>query len=39
VADGPPAEALTRERVREVFRVDPTLLAAPWPSDELASAT
>ena len=31
VADGPPAEALDSERIREVFRVDPALLpAGPW---------
>ncbi len=31
VADGPPAEALDGERIREVFRVDPAMLpAGPW---------
>jgi iron complex transport system ATP-binding protein len=31
VADGPPADALDGERIREVFRVDPALLpAGPW---------
>ena len=30
VADGPPETALSREVVREVFRVDPHVLATPW---------
>jgi iron complex transport system ATP-binding protein len=38
VADGPPAEALDGERIREVFRVDPAMLpAGPW-SESATSA-
>jgi len=29
-ADGPPADALSRERIEDVFRVDPWLLSPPW---------
>jgi iron complex transport system ATP-binding protein len=29
-SDGPPAEALSRERIQDVFRVDPWLLRPPW---------
>ena len=29
-ADGPPADSLAPHRIREVFRVDPALLAGPW---------
>jgi len=32
-ADGPPAEALSRERILDVFRVEPWLLSPPWASD------
>jgi len=32
-ADGPPAEALSSERIRDVFRVEPWLLSPPWASD------
>ena len=32
-ADGPPAEALSGERIRDVFRVEPWLLSPPWASD------
>jgi iron complex transport system ATP-binding protein len=28
--DGPPAEALARHRIRDVFGVDPAILAGPW---------
>ena len=30
VGDGPPSEALAPDRIRDVFRVDPGLLAGPW---------
>jgi ABC-type cobalamin/Fe3+-siderophores transport system ATPase subunit len=29
-SDGPPAEALSRDRIQDVFRVDPRLLSPPW---------
>jgi len=29
-ADGPPADALSRDRIQDVFRVDPWLLSPPW---------
>jgi cobalamin transport system ATP-binding protein len=32
-ADGPPAEALSRDRVQEIFRVDPWLFGAPWAAE------
>jgi iron complex transport system ATP-binding protein len=32
-ADGPPAEALSGERIRDVFRVEPWLLTPPWAVD------
>jgi iron complex transport system ATP-binding protein len=32
-ADGLPAEALSGERIRDVFRVEPWLLSPPWASD------
>jgi iron complex transport system ATP-binding protein len=32
-ADGPPAEALSSDRIRDVFRVEPWLLSPPWASD------
>jgi iron complex transport system ATP-binding protein len=32
-ADGPPAEALSGERIRDVFRVEPWLLSPPWALD------
>jgi iron complex transport system ATP-binding protein len=35
-ADGPPASALSREVVREVFGVDPEVLATPWNTTEVA---
>jgi iron complex transport system ATP-binding protein len=34
VADGGPRVALARARIREVFRVDPSLLAGPWADGE-----
>jgi iron complex transport system ATP-binding protein len=32
-ADGSPAEALSRERIRDVFRIEPWLLSAPWATE------
>jgi cobalamin transport system ATP-binding protein len=32
-ADGPPAEALSRQQIRDVFRVEPWLLSPPWAAD------
>lgn len=34
-ADGAPATALTRDVVRETFRIDPDLLANPWAASEM----
>ena len=30
VGDGPPSDSLAPDRIRDVFRVDPSLLAGPW---------
>jgi iron complex transport system ATP-binding protein len=32
-ADGPPAEALSGQQIRDVFRVEPWLLSPPWTAD------
>jgi iron complex transport system ATP-binding protein len=32
--DGPPSVALARDRIRDVFRVDPELLTGPWAAQE-----
>jgi iron complex transport system ATP-binding protein len=32
-ADGSPAEALSRDRIRDVFRIEPWLLSAPWATE------
>jgi cobalamin transport system ATP-binding protein len=37
VGDGPPSEALAPDRIREVFRVDPSLLAGPWAGQPVES--
>jgi iron complex transport system ATP-binding protein len=38
VADGPPAEALDHDRIRDVFGVDPTLLPdGPWSHEAVAA--
>jgi iron complex transport system ATP-binding protein len=34
--DGPPSEALAPHRIRDVFRVDPALLAGPWAGQQAA---
>jgi ABC-type cobalamin/Fe3+-siderophores transport system ATPase subunit len=40
VADGPPAEALPGERIRDVFGVDPALLpTGPWSADVLTASS
>jgi len=36
-ADGPPAEALSGERIRDVFRVEPWLLSPPWAAEAAAT--
>ena len=38
VADGPPGESLTPDRIREVFEVDPALVRLPAASVELSTA-
>jgi iron complex transport system ATP-binding protein len=37
-ADGPPAEALSGEQIRDVFRVEPWLLTPPWATAEAAAS-
>ena len=37
-ADGPPADALSRDRIQDVFRVDPWLLSPPWAMEAATSA-
>jgi iron complex transport system ATP-binding protein len=37
--DGPPAVALAPDRIREVFRVDPSLLAGPWAGQPSAAVS
>jgi iron complex transport system ATP-binding protein len=39
VADGPPHLALAADRIREVFRIDPALLSAPWPGAPSGATT
>jgi ABC-type cobalamin/Fe3+-siderophores transport system ATPase subunit len=39
VADGPPSESLAPDRIREVFGVDPAILAGPWAGQASMPAT